>query len=145
MKQNAMEMVIEVEDKTEVERFLSILNLGLCVALEQGILSIEAAEQYLYSPYTLEKLQQLGVSPELLQVVHLGTELEDVESLLPEKLDESLAEMKELSFKILQALPASAAEQQWIQTEPLPNSLESSANGKSIAKQPSKVYVAAHP
>ena len=108
-------------------------------------MSIEAAEQYLYSPYTLEKLQQLGVSPELLQVVHLGTELEDVESLLPEKLDESLAEMKELSFKILQTLPASAAEQQWIQTEPLPNSLESSANGKPIATQPSKVYVAAHP
>ncbi len=145
MKQNAIEMVIEVEDKTEVERFLSILNLGLCVALEQGTLSIEAAEQYLYSPYTLEKLQQLGVSPELLQVVHLGTELEDVESLLTEKLDESLAEMKELSFKILQTLPASDAEQQWIQTQPLPNSLESSANGKPIATQPSKVYVAAHP
>lgn len=145
MKQNTMEMVIQVEDKTEIERLLSILSLGLCAALEQGALSIEAAERYLYSPYTLELLQKLNISPEVLQVVHLGTELEDVESLLPEKLGESLAEIKERSFKILQTLPNSAAEQQWIQPEPLPNSLESSANEKPIATQPSKVYVAAHP
>ena len=145
MKQNAMEMVIQVEDKTEIERLLSILSLGLCSALEQGALSIEAAERYLYSPYTLELLQKLNISPEVLQVVHLGTELEDVESLLPEKLDESLAEMKELSFKILQTLPAAAAEPQWVQAKSLLHSLESPANGKTATTQPSKVYVAAHP
>ena len=51
----------------------------------------------------------------------------------------------EASMGHIRDLPASAAEQQWIQTEPLPNSLERSANGKPIATQPSKVYVAAHP
>lgn len=143
MKQNAMEMIIQIEDKTEVERLLSILNVGLCAALAQGVLSIEAAEHYLYSPYTLETLQQLGVSPELLQVVHLGTELEDVESLLPEKLDESLVEMKELSFKILKTLPTPDAEQQWIQTKPASTSLESPTNGKPTTTQPAKVYAVA--
>lgn len=70
MKQNAMELVIQVEDKTEIERLLSILSLGLCSALEQDALSIEAAERYLYSPYTLELLQEkLNISPEVLQVV----------------------------------------------------------------------------
>lgn len=145
MKQNTMEMVIQVEDTTEVERLLSILNIGLCVALEQGTLSIEAAEHYLYSPYTLEKLQQLGVSSELLQVVHLGTELEDMQSLLPEKLEESLAEMKDLSLKILQALPTTDADPQWVQTKPSPHSLENPTNGKSTTKQPSKIYVNARP
>jgi len=145
MKQNAMEMVIQVEDKTEIERLLSILNIGLCVAIEQGTLSIETAEHYLYSPYTLEKLQELGVSPQLLQVVHLGTELEDVKSLLPEKLDESLAEMKDLSLEVLQTLSVTDADQQWVQIKPIIHPLESPTNGKPTSTQPSKSYAAARP
>lgn len=135
-------MIIQVEDRTEVERLLSILNIGLCVALEQGTLSIEAAEQYFYSPYTLKKLQELGVSPQLLTVVHLGTELEDVESLLPEKLGESLAEMKELSFQILETLPATDVGQKWVQTMPMPQHLDTASNGKPTHAQPAKVYAA---
>lgn len=142
MKTDEMEMVIQVEDKTEVERFLAILNIGLCVALQQGALSIEAAEQYLYSPYTLEKLRELGVSSQSLAVVHLGTELEDVESLLPEKLDDSLAEMKERAFHILQTLPASPLGQKWVQTVPIPQQQDTPVNGKPAYIQPTKVYTA---
>lgn len=145
MKQNAMEMIIQIEDKAEIERLLSILNLGLCAALAQGVLSIEAAEHYLYSPYTLEMLQELDVSPKLLQVVHLGTELEDVESLLPEKLDESLAEMKQLSLEILRTLSATNPDRQWVQTKPIANALENLTNGKTTTARSATVYAKARP
>ena len=33
MKQTAMTMLIQVEDKTEIERLLALLTIGLCVAI----------------------------------------------------------------------------------------------------------------
>lgn len=145
MKQTARAMIIQAEDKTEIERLLSLLSIGLCVAIEQGALSITAAEDYLYNPYTLEKLQELGVSAQLRRVVHLGAELEDVASLLPERLAESLAEMKGAALEILQALPANAPGKQWVQTVPTTTQLENATNGKPTPTAQSKVYAASRP
>lgn len=139
--QTAMTMLIQVEDKTEIERLLALLNIGLYVAMSQGALSIEAAEDYLYSPYTLEKLQELGVSPQAMRMVHLGTELEDIASLLPEKLAESLAEIQETALAILQTLPISGLVNQWVQTLPTVIQLENATNGKPKRMQQQKSYV----
>jgi hypothetical protein len=136
-------MAIQLEDKTEIERLLSLLSIGLCVAIEQGALPVQAAEDYLYSPYTIEKLQELGVSPQLMRLVHLGTELEDVESLLPEKLGESLAEMNCTALEILQALPAT--DRKWVQTVSAINPQKNSVHGKPTLRQPAKVYPASRP
>lgn len=140
MKRTAMTMIIQVEDKTEIERLLAFLHIGLCVALEQGTVSIEAAEHYLYSPYTLEKLEELGVSPQLRRVVQLGSELEDVASLLPEKLDESLAEMKQAALEILQALSDHDPDQQWVQTIPITSNSVNTTNRLPISTQQAKIY-----
>jgi hypothetical protein len=137
-----MAMVMQIEDKTEVERLLSLLSIGLCVAIEHGALSIATAEDHLYSPYTLEKLQELGVSPHLKRVVHLGAELEDVESLLPEKLDESLAEIKQAALEILRTLPANSPGSHWVQTMPATDRLKNATNGKPTPAQQSKAYAA---
>ncbi|MEZ4865815.1 MAG: DUF3969 family protein [Caldilineaceae bacterium] len=136
----ANKMVIQLDNNTEIERLLAILNIGLCVALEQGALSIEAAERYLYTPYTLGKLEQLGISSQLLHIVHLGTELEDVESLLPEKLAESLAEIKQASLDILKILPVNESGQKWVQTKTNTAQVEAPTNGIPIQTQPTKVY-----
>lgn len=114
------EMVIQLQDKAEIERLISLINLGICAALENQALSIEEAEFYLYSPHTMEQLQELGVAQELIDVVHLGTELEDVKSLLPEKLSDSIAEIKVESIKLLKSLrsvsPNNFPKKKWIQT-----------------------------
>lgn len=142
MKQNAMEMVIKVKDKTEIARLMSILNLGLCTAIEQGVLPIATAEDYFYSPYTLEKLEALGLSPQILRLVQLGTELEDIASLLPEKLAESLAEMKQAALEILQTLPAPDADQQWVQTTPITSHPVNATNGLPIPTRQTKIFAA---
>jgi hypothetical protein len=114
------EMIIKLQDKTEIERLISLINLGICAALESQILSIEEAEFYLYSPHTMEQLKKLGVAQELIDVVHLGTELEDVKSLLPEKLSDSIAEIKAESIKFLKSLRSvpskNFSRKKWIQT-----------------------------
>ncbi len=145
MKQTAMAMTIQIEDKTEIERLLALLHIGLCVAIGQGILSIEAAEDYLYSPYTVEKLEELGVSPQLRRLVQFGCELEDVASILPKKLDESLAEMKQAALEILQALPPHNPDQQWVQTMPITPHPANTTNGLPIPTRRAKIYAASRP
>jgi hypothetical protein len=137
MKKNSATLVIQVADRTEIERLLAILHLGLCTAIEQGVLPITSAEDYLYSPYTLEQLETLGVSPQSLRLVHLGTELEDVASLLPEKLQESLVEIKQAALTLLQTLPYSpGAEHQWVQAMP------TATNGKLAPAPAVKIFAA---
>ena len=142
MKHRTKAMRIQVEDKTEIERLLAILQIGLCVALEQDILSIEDAERYVYSPYTLEKLEALGVSPQLQRLVQLGSELEDVASLLPEKLAESLAEIKQAALDILQDLPAETTDQKWVQSVSIAPRPVNATNGTPSPTRQEKVYAA---
>lgn len=142
MKHTTTVMTIQIEDKTEIERLLALLHIGLCVAIEKGIVSVEAAEDYLYSPYTVEKLAELGISPQLRRLVQLGTELEDVASLLPEKLDESLVEMQQAALEILQTLPPHNPDQQWVQTVPITSRPAKATNGSPIPTRRAKVYAA---
>lgn len=113
------EMVIQLQDKTEIERLNCIINLGICAAIKNGVLSIEEAEKYLYSLYTMEQLEKLGVAQDLIDVVHLGTELEDVKSLLPEKIQDSLEEIRVETIKFLQFLHSapsnSLSRKKWVQ------------------------------
>lgn len=114
------EMMIKIADKIEIEHFISILNLGLCVAIENGVLSIEEAEAYLYSPYTMEQLEKLGVAQELIDIIHLGTELSDLESLLPEKLSSGIEEIKTNTLELIKsrsALISTTDRKKWIQIQ----------------------------
>ena len=96
--------IIQLDNKIEIERLICILNLGICAALNSGSLTIEEAETYLYSPYTMEQLEKLGVDQELIELIQLGTELEDVKSLIPEKLSDSIEEIEMESIKFLKSL-----------------------------------------
>lgn len=112
------EMMIKIADKREIEHLISILNLGLCVAIENGVLNIEEAEAYLYSPYTMEQLEKLDVAQELIDIIHLGTELEDLESLLPEKLSSGIEEIKTSTLEFMksgQAPISTTSRKKWIQ------------------------------
>jgi hypothetical protein len=61
----------------------------------------EEAERRLFNPKVLAQLTGLGLSESLLEIVHLGTELEDVQRLVPERLSESLAQMQTKSLAFL--------------------------------------------
>jgi hypothetical protein len=112
------ELTIKVDEKEEIEIFVSIIILGLCTALKEDVLGIEDAESYLYNPYSMERLKKLAVNQELIDIVHLGTELEDVKSLLPGELTASIEEIEEKTLQFIQALanrlPNAPPRKKWI-------------------------------
>ena len=116
---NSTKLIVQLQDKPEIERLISIINLGICTALESGVLTLEEAESYLYSPYTIEQLEKLGVAQKLIDLVHLGTELEDIKSLLPDKLDSSIEEIKVETIEFLKSLNSNSSNRfprkKWVQ------------------------------
>ena len=93
---------LTVETKDQLEKLIALQTLGIVTGLIHSTLTIEDAEKILFNPYLLEKLEAQPVSQEILDLIHLGTELEDVESLLPEKLTNSLYELQQKSIKQLE-------------------------------------------
>lgn len=112
------ELTIKVDEKEEIEIFVSIIILGLCTALREGVLGIEDAEGYLYNPYSMERLKKLAVNQELIDIVHLGAELEDIKSLLPDELAASIEEIEQKTLQFIQAwanhLPNALPRKKWI-------------------------------
>ncbi len=109
-------MIIKLEDRSEIECLVAVLSLGLCTALENKYLTIQEAEDYLFSPYTMRVLRQAETSAEVVGLIHLGTELENVQRIIPEQLQNSLNDMKSLSLSILQSQPESLEPKpKWLQ------------------------------
>ena len=100
-----MELKLSISGKHETERIISLMLLGLLTAMEKGTLSIEEAEGYLFNPYSFEHLEQLGLDDRVVDIVKLGCELEDVESLIPDKLQSTIQDLKERALSTLESLP----------------------------------------
>jgi hypothetical protein len=94
-------MVMTSERLTQLERLLAVLSLGLSAALKHQVIALDEAEQLLYSPFTMTKLRELGGPHELLELIQAGTELEDLESLLPHDLTDSLTQMEHQALSLL--------------------------------------------
>jgi len=113
-------IVLRLEEQSEIERWVAVMSLGICAAIAGDSMSIEAAESHLFNPRILGQLEKLGMPQTLLDIVHLGTELEDVQSLAPERLPESLDEIQAKALELLSQLQHSsrpmAPVQQWIQS-----------------------------
>jgi hypothetical protein len=101
MSMTSFSMLLEMDDRTELSQIVAVMSLGLCAAIEGGSVSIEEAERRLFNPQMLSRLGTLGVSEALIEIVHLGTELEDIWSLIPDRLGESLAEMRSKALTFL--------------------------------------------
>ncbi|MBO0421447.1 DUF3969 family protein [Enterococcus plantarum] len=94
-------MLINLKNKNTFEIYLSVLSIGILKCLEEDILDFDDAMALLYQPFNIDKLekefQKLG------EAIHLGTELEDVATLAPEDLEDSLKQIEELNKKLIQA------------------------------------------
>lgn len=89
-----MEINISIKGKNEFERIITIFQLGILTALECKLINIEESEAYLFNPYTLDMLKRNNINSNVIDITHLGSELEDIESLLPHKLQDNILELK---------------------------------------------------
>jgi len=99
-----MNLKISTHEATESNRLILLLVISLTVALKEGTLDIEGTENLLFSPYTKKKLNDMGVDKNIIQIIGLGCELEDIESLIPEKLEESIDEILTMALSELKQL-----------------------------------------
>ncbi|GAB6482513.1 DUF3969 family protein [Bacillus cereus group sp. MYBK71-2] len=93
---------VESKDIQQFEKMILINILGVLNALEEQLITIEEAEKIIFTPYTIDLLRSKKVSEEVLHVIYLGTELEDIYSLMPNELKDTLLEIKQLVLKLLQ-------------------------------------------
>ena len=99
------EMKISIMNKIEIERFILISIIGLMDSLSVDAISIEECEMYLFSPYSVEKLNTLNLDEQIVELVENGCELEDVESLIPEELYKSIDKIRLKAIELLKNLP----------------------------------------
>jgi len=96
---------VSITGKIESERLISIIQLGILTALESEIISIEDAEGYLFNPFTVEKLEKYGLNERVIDVLREGCELEDIQSLIPERLLTNIVRLKEQILNNMSTLP----------------------------------------
>ncbi|WP_142956795.1 DUF3969 family protein [Enterococcus faecalis] len=101
-----MEQILKLSTvkKEDANIMLLVCIIGLLDSLKNGILTIEECEQYLFSPYSLDVLQKKGIDKRIINIVHLGTELEDIESLLPDRLDANIQKLYEDAKELLKQI-----------------------------------------
>lgn len=99
-----MKLKLSVNKKYQANIMVLVSIIGLLDSLKDGILSIDECEQYLFSPYSLDVLRRKGIDKRIIDIVHLGTELEDVESLRPEHLSTEIQELHASAKELLEKI-----------------------------------------
>jgi hypothetical protein len=95
---------VELASVTDVEMYVLVLIIGICDAIAQSRLVAEDAERMIFSPRAMNTLRTLGVRAEIVDLVHAGTELDDIGEIVPDHLPERLAELRERALSVLGTL-----------------------------------------
>ena len=67
--------------------------------MKAKIISFDDEIKILYFPGIIDNFEE--IFPDLGNALHLGTELEDVAELIPEKLEQSICEIRKLNSKLI--------------------------------------------
>lgn len=88
------------------EKMLLISIIGTLEAIIGGGLSIDEAENFLFSPHMVQRLKEKKCSESLINIIEKGCELEDIASLLPQSLTKYLEELKQETLEELKSYEA---------------------------------------
>ena len=83
------------------EKIILISIVGILEAIKNDKLSIDEAEKFLFSPYMVKKLRVKGCSESIIDILERGCELEDIASLIPEKLTKMVNELQNMAFELM--------------------------------------------
>ena len=78
-----------------------MVALGTIDAIKNNLISINEAEKIIFSPYSKKVLNNAGCNTEIIRIIESACELEDIKSLIPEKLDQSIDEIKSMIIDVL--------------------------------------------
>jgi len=90
--EQAMKLVIEINDEDYIKSFLAIISVGAIESIKEKKISIHQSENLLFGPRMIFMLKENF--PDLSDIVHEGTEMENIDRLYPEKIDQYIDEIK---------------------------------------------------
>lgn len=85
------------------EQIVLVDIIGLLTCVQEGVITIDEAEVYMFSPYTVNKLKKYRVCDEIVNLIECGCELEDIRDLLPQELDKTISELKNRAIGYIKA------------------------------------------
>lgn len=134
-----MVLNLSVNKTNEANTLVLVCAIGL-LEVENDLLRIEDCDQYLFSPYSLDILQRKGIDQSIIDIVHLGTEIEDIESLLPHLLEKNIRELQETAkeqLKLIQSKEKKYEMKSWVDVDPkrLPPSTEATMSARGTRKR----------
>lgn len=100
---------LAAQGKEEVEKLMAAVALGLADAVKEGKMTASDACGYFFVPGYLRLEQSPDVDPRLIDALHAGSELEDVERLAPRGMKRALQEIRENALAVLEGLGESNA------------------------------------
>ncbi|WP_151835039.1 DUF3969 family protein [Acinetobacter ursingii] len=89
--------------KIDLEKLILLVNLGVLHSLRNNYIDINEAEYFLYTPYMLRLLKENNYSIDLINMIHKGTELEDLKGLnidFKNEVEKMFEECEEMIKKI---------------------------------------------
>ena len=89
-------------DKVHEKKIL-IQIVGVLEAISNETITITEGEKYIFSPRMVKKLTDERCDVRIVNIVEEGCELEDIESIVPKKLKETLFSLKEKTLEILKS------------------------------------------
>ncbi len=90
----------ETDEKTD-EKTVLLAILGGLEALQKGVITIEEAEKFIFSPYMAGRLKVKKCRAQIIELIEKGCELEDIHSLLPYRLNQVIDELKNETLELI--------------------------------------------
>jgi len=108
-----MSLTIKINEPKQSDRFLVMLFLGTLDSLLGKHITVEEAEQNLFTPYSCERLKEQGISQPVIDLFESACELSDIESIVPDDLQTEIYKLILEAKRLLTELPASPP-QKWL-------------------------------
>ena len=83
------------------EKIILLAIIGNLEAIKKDGITIDEAEKFLFSPYMIKKLRAKMCDEKIIKIITKGCELEDIASLIPEKLNDVINELKKESVCLM--------------------------------------------
>jgi hypothetical protein len=103
----AVKLELTAQGKAEVEKLLATVALGLVTAVEAGKMSARDACDHFFVPAFLHLASASAVDRRLVEALHAGSEIEDVERIAPRGLKRAFRDIREKALGVLGGLPPS--------------------------------------
>lgn len=97
-----MKIIFSSDAISENDEKIILINIvGILEAIKNDKLLIDEAEKFLFSPYMVGKLRIKKCNESIIDILERGCELEDIVSLIPNKLSKTIDELENMALGLM--------------------------------------------